>query len=391
MQAKKKALIIANLSGFLWKFELHNVCLLQDLGYEVHYASNIFEKGYYFEQGWLDERNIIFHHIDIARSPYMFGMNARALKELVRIIDEEEIELIHCHTPVGGLLGRCAGIMTKAKPKVIYTAHGFHFYKGAPFINNFLYKGVEQLLAPLTDAIVVINKEDYIAAKKMKLRQHGKVYKIPGVGIDYSAFCPGTLAEKLAARMEIGIKPNDFFALSVGELNINKNHKTVIQAIKRLFDEKRVDDSFVYGICGDGFFKEEIKEFVVSQGVKNKVKFFGYQCDIRKFYVAADVTVFPSLREGFGMAGLESLVMGVPVIAADNRGTREYMKNGVNGYVYRANNVEGFADGLAHMYKMSDAERMQISNNCIGTTKGYSYKRVETIMKNVYVDTCKKV
>ena len=140
----KKALIITNLSGFLWKFELDNVALLQSLGYEVHFASNINEKGYPFEVYELEELGIVFHHIEIARSPYMWKMNARALKQIKQIIKEEHIGIIHCHTPVGALLGRLAvvGNANRKKLKVIYTAHGFHFYKGAPLLNNIVFKAV---------------------------------------------------------------------------------------------------------------------------------------------------------------------------------------------------------------------------------------------------------
>ena len=155
----KKALILTHQSGFLWKFELENVHLLQSLGFIVHYASNCAEDWHHYDLGELDRMGVIYHDIPIARSPYMWRMNFDAFRRLMDIVENEEIDLIHCHTPVGGVLGRLVGHFSKRHPKVIYTAHGFHFYKGAPILNNVLYRAVEYLLAPLTDVLIVINRE----------------------------------------------------------------------------------------------------------------------------------------------------------------------------------------------------------------------------------------
>ena len=175
----KKALIVTHVSGFLIKFCMNDVEILQKMGYEVHYASNRNEKGYLYEETQLSEHNIIFHHVDIVKSPYMFRMNYHALKQLIQIVNEEDIQLIHCHTPVGGMLGRLAGrfCSLEKKPKVIYTAHGFHFFKGAPLLNNTIFYTVEKLLAFFTDTLVVINEEDYRSARKLHLKRGGRVYK----------------------------------------------------------------------------------------------------------------------------------------------------------------------------------------------------------------------
>ena len=380
----KKVLIIANLSGFLWKFELGNVHILQELGYEVHYASNICEKGYDFDLDEMQEKGIIFHQIDIARSPYMFKMNSAALKQILKIIDEEGIALIHCHTPVGGVLGRIAGLISKRKPKVIYTAHGFHFYKGAPIINNVIYQFVERLLAPLTDIMILINKEDYNAARTMHLRNKGKIYQIPGIGLDLSYFSPVSKSEKQVYRRSIEIGSDVFFILSVGELNQNKNHKIVIKALKKIDSEHLTDVPIVYGICGDGFFKEDIRRFARDIGLGEKIHFFGYQKEIKDYYAAADLTVFPSLREGLGMSGLESLAMGVPVVAADNRGTREYMIDGKNGYVFNPEDVDGCAEGILKICGMSEEDRNKMSVRCIESIQKFSKEKTTKIMKDIY-------
>ena len=383
MSRKKKALILTNQSGFLWKFELDNVRLLQELGYEVHYASNSAEEGYYYDPKELENMGVIYHDIEISRSPYALKMNYRALKAVIKLINEEHIDMIHCHTPVGGLLGRLAGVFCRKKPKVIYTAHGFHFYKGAPFINNHLYKLVERVLAWFTDVMILINSEDYQKAKSFHLRKNGKVFLVPGVGIDRTIFCQAARKEKLEKRKEIGIDEDTFFALSVGELNKNKNHATVIKAISKMCKENP-DINITYGICGDGFFREEIIQFAKDIGVEDKVRFFGYKCNIRDYYAAADVTVFPSRREGLGMVGLESLSMGIPVIAADNRGTREYMRNGMNGYICKYDDVDGYIDGIMNIVDMPDADLQKMSDCCIASVKPFLREKSNKAMSKIY-------
>ena len=380
----KKALIIANLSGFLSKFEMNNVHILQDLGYEVHYASNTNAEVYDFRPELLRSEGVIFHNIKIARSPYMLHMNAAALRELIRIIDEEQITLIHCHTPVGGVLGRLAGALSRAKPKVIYTAHGFHFYQGEPLINNTVYKCAEFFLAHFTDVLVVINHEDYRNASKMHLKKNGRVVLIPGEGISHGKFAPVSENERLEARRRLGISENTFFILSVGELNLNKNHRVVIDAVQKILEKNRIAEPLLYAICGEGYFREEAEEYIAEHKLTGSVKLMGYQDKIRSYYAAADITAFPSVREGLGMAALESLAMGIPVIASDNRGTREYMRNGVNGYIYRADDSNGFAEGICKIYQLTGEERKRMSENCIKSTGPFDIRNTEVIMRDIY-------
>ena len=387
----KNVLILTHQSDFLWKFELENVRLLQALDFVVHYASNSSEDGHHYDLRELDRLGVIYHEIPIARSPYMLRMNFEALYQLLVLIENEEIDLIHCHTPVGGVLGRLAARLSKRHPIVIYTAHGFHFYKGAPFLNQVLYRAAEHALAPLTDALVVINQEDYAAAKRMRPRKGGKVCFVPGVGLDLVKFRPADPAERAKMREKLGIRPEDFFVLSVGEMNRNKNHVTAMRAILRLrrsalSDGKRI----IYGICGDGYFMNEAKQYAAGLGLSEDVRFFGYQRKMRDFYGAADVTVFPSIREGLGMAGLESLAMGVPVVAAENRGTREYMLDGRNGYVCAPRDVDGFASGIRKIMEMTPGERKKMADRCTKSAQRFSKERTRRRMLALYEELTRR-
>ena len=184
----KRILIVANVSSFLYKFERGDVRILQSLGYEVHCAANMHEQHHEGETQVMEQMGVIMHHISVARSPYLYHDNRTALAQLLLLIEKLDIRVLHCHTPVGGVLGRLAGRLSKRPLYVLYTAHGFHFYKGAPLLNNTLYYLAERALAAHTDVLITINEEDHARARRLKLRPGGSVWLIPGVGLDMAHF-----------------------------------------------------------------------------------------------------------------------------------------------------------------------------------------------------------
>ena len=179
--SKKKALLVTTVSGFVPQFEMGNVAILKELGYEVHYASNFHNPSYGTDNKRLDGTGIICHQIDFERSPFN-KRNIQAYKQLVNIMKEEKIDLVHCHTPMGAVLARLAAKKCGIR-NVIYTAHGFHFFKGASIKNWLIYYTVERFLSGFTDTQICINMEDYSNAKKFKAKN---VEYIAGVGIDVS-------------------------------------------------------------------------------------------------------------------------------------------------------------------------------------------------------------
>jgi len=384
MGVEKKALFVATVGGFITQFEMNNVSLLQKLGYEVHSAANFREPVYSVKEQELKSRGIILHHVDIEKSPYMWKQNRRALEQLCGIIKEEKICLLHCHTPVGGLLGRLAGVLCREEnPKVVYTAHGFHFYKGAPWINWLFYYSVERLLARHTDVLITINEEDYRRAGRFHLRKGGGVYRIPGEGLHGERFQPVSEERKMELRRQLGLDKDVFFVLSVGELSGNKNHRGIIRLMPEI-KERLGDRKVVYGICGDGFYHDELEGLVEEMGLQENVKLYGYQPDVTKYLACADCMLFPSVREGLGMAALEALSMGVPVIASDNRGTREYMKDGCNGYVCNVKNPKEFTDALEKICRMQPRERAAMQEEGRRTAEKFDIKNAEKIMSSVY-------
>lgn len=382
---EKNILILTTTNEFLGKFERENVRILKRMGYCVHYAANMDEPHYISDQERIRKMGVMVHSIAIVRSPYMVKENRKALCQLLELIEKYQIQIIHCHTPVGGLLGRLAGkFYKKRRLTVIYTAHGFHFYKGAPPLNWLVYYKVEKRLARYTDILIVINREDYEAAKKFRLRDSGCLYQIPGVGLDRKRFSPLSDKEKSENRKKFGIPQDAFFLISIGELNENKNHKIMLEALAKMREKKKDISKIRYVICGDGFFREQLKNQIKEHKLEEHVFLFGHRKKIPEILGCADASVFPSKREGLGMAGLESLSMGIPVIASDNRGTREYMKHKRNGYICRYDDVDGFIKGVEFIRGLSIEKRSEMAVCCENSAAPFDQAYANAVMQGIY-------
>ena len=389
---KKRILFLTTTRDFLGKFEQGNVKILQNKGFEVHYAANMQEPHYPIDEEKLKALGVQIHPIAIARSPFLFTDNEKALRQILQLIRRYHIQAIHCHTPVGGLLGRLAGELCREQGVVVvYTAHGFHFYKGAPAVNQLVYYPVEKQLARYTDILIVINEEDYRCARKFRLKRGGHLYKIPGEGLDTARFRPLPESERKRLRNELGIAEEAFFLVSVGELNENKNHGIVLEALEKLRQQQKGGPPIHYGICGDGFLRARLETRIRELGLADMVTLYGYCTNVPEILGCADASVFPTRREGLGMAGLESLAMGVPVIAADNRGTREYMEHGKNGYVCRFDDVDGFARGIEVLRELSPQARAAMAVHCRDTVRPFDKRSAGALMQRVYADVERRI
>ena len=249
------------------------------------------------------------HTIRCSRSP-LSKSNLKAYNQLKKLIDENNYDIVHCHTPVAAMLTRLAARKARKKgTKVVYTAHGFHFYKGAPKLNWLIYFPIEWFCAFFTDVLININKDDYkFASKHIKAK---KVVYVPGVGIDTKLFKRNNAREKI--RNELGIPEDATLLLSVGELNENKNHKCVINAIKDL--------DVYYVIAGKGPKDKELQALIEENGLSTRVKLLGFRKDVMDLYSASDIFAFPSFREGLPVSVMEAMSVGLPVICSKIRGS----------------------------------------------------------------------
>ena len=286
------------------------------------------------------------HQISCVRTPFNKG-NLKAIRELKKIVSENEYDIVHCHTPIAAMCTRLACINQRKKgTKVFYTAHGFHFYKGAPLKNWLIYYPIEKICSYFTDILITINKEDYVLAqKKMKAK---RIEYVAGVGLDTSRF-RNCVVDVKAKREEIGVPEDAFFVMSVGELNKNKNQETIIRAISQI-DNKNIH----YALAGRGALVEHLRSVAEECGIGDRVHILGLRNDIAELYKSADVCCFPSFREGLGMAAIEAMTSGLPLVAANNRGTREYCKDGHNGFMCNPFEPKEFAEAIQKLIDDSE-------------------------------------
>lgn len=287
------------------------------LGYEVHLACNMDEIDSVLWQEDCKKYSVIAHHIDFDRNPLALK-NLKAYKQLKLLLKGNKFDFIHCNTPVGGLLGRICAKQIGNIP-VIYQAHGFHFWKGAPIINWLVYYPVERLLAHFTDVLITINKEDYQRAKTFTLKKSGCVEYMPGVGVDVEKI-QTMKVDSAEKRKEFGISEKAKVIISVGELNENKNHLVAVQAFIKL----NIPNTY-YLICGEGPLRHTLQKTIDENHMHERIRLLGFRTDVLEILKSSDLFVFPSKREGLPVALMEAIAAGLPCIASDIRGCQDLL------------------------------------------------------------------
>lgn len=361
---KKKAMIIATVYSFVSHFEKNDIKILQELGYEIIVASNF--EGY---KGELENLNIEKLDIPFTRSPISLK-NIKAFSKLNKYLKENQVDLIHCHTPVGGVAGRIIGRWNKV-PRIIYTAHGFHFFDGATKINWMVYYPIEKILSKFTDTLITINKEDYERAKTFYAKN---IEYIPGVGIDVEKI-QSIKVDKEQKRKELGLLMDDIVLLSVGELSSRKNHITPIRALAEIKNK-----NIKYLIAGEGVLENYLKEEIKKLGLENQVKLLGYRNDIYELNKMSDIFLFPSLQEGLPVALMEAMASGLPIICSNIRGNKDLI--GEKKYCVNIYNIEVLQKGIRELINNKEA-RMRIGGDNQKIVEKYDLKNVEKIMREI--------
>lgn len=350
-------------------FHLPYLELFKSRGYEVHVcARNDFENKEDCVIPFCDK----FYDLPFERFP-LKKENIKNYKKLKQIIDDNRYDIIHCHTPVGGALTRLAAKKSREKgSRVVYTAHGFHFFKGAPIINWLLYYPIEKMMANYTDALITINNEDYQIAQKFKAKE---IYKINGVGIDINKV---TYIENHSIRKDLNIPDDATILLSVGELNKNKNHKTVIKALSI-----KNNPDIHYLICGIGHLETSLKEEVKRRGLEGNVHFLGYRRDIPTICNESDVFVFPSFREGLSLSLMEAMASGLPIIATDIRGNTDLIDVEKGGFLIKPKDINTLNEFINDLHQ-NNKKRERFAFYNINKIEKYSIKNVLKDIEKVY-------
>lgn len=336
----KKVLYVATVLSHICQFHLPYLKMFQEKGFEVHVAAhdNLAEKNG-LQLKYADKH----FEIPFRRSPFN-PKNITSYKQLKKILDKEQYDLIVCNTPVGGIVTRLAAKKTRKRgTKVVYIAHGFHFYKGASKKNWLVYYPIEKYFAKKCDIVVTITNEDYeLALKKFKT----KVVRMHGVGVDGVRHCASSTEEKILLRQELGAKETDFICLCTGELNANKNQKSLIQLVPTL---KEKIPGFQLWLAGNGPLRKELETEIERLGVQACVKLLGYQPQIERYVRASDVVLSASKREGLPFNIIEAMLTKRPVVASINRGHKELIIDGENGFM--TNDQATFIEDVIKLYQ----------------------------------------
>ncbi len=351
----KKMLYILNIANRVNSFSYTSMKAALKMGFEYHIAGNW---GYSNDQERAaDEKKygIHIHQIDFVRVPF-HPRNIKAYRQLKQIVVSEKFDVIHCNTPIGGVVGRILGKKNKINT-VIYQAHGFHFFNGAPFLNWIVYYPIEKWLAKYTDILITINREDYECARHFKLKKGGRVFYVPGVGLEPSLYLPRNEIRS-QKREELGLKNDDIVLISAGDLIKRKNYQVSIKAIAKAGNKK-----LQYYICGTGTEKNALKKLAKRMHVENQVHFLGFRSDIRDLYAAADIFLFSSLQEGLPRSLSEAMAAGLPCIVSKIRGNIDLIQDGKGGILCNADDVNAFSVAINKLSTDVDLrENMKVEN-----------------------------
>lgn len=377
----KKVLMVATVPSMIGQFNMNNIQILLDMGYEVHVACNFEDRSVWntarveeFKQQ-LMQMNVKAIQIEFARTPYDIPKLMKVYHKLRKLICEQSYAGLHCHTPVAGMIARFAALGTETR--VIYTAHGFHFFKGAPLKNWLLYYPIEKICSYMTDTLIVINQEDYaLAQKKMRAK---KVAYIPGVGVDLKRFSSDSI-DRQVVRRNLGIPNNGFMLLSVGELNKNKNHQIVIRALAEIRNS-----NIYYCIAGQGSQQEIYEKLIEECHLLENVFLLGQRSDVPVLCHVADCFVHPSFREGLGIAPLEGMACGLPLISSYLHGIKDYTEDGVSGCCVDPNSLEEMVNAIRKMYE-NPTFRQNCAKNNKKTVQKFSLENSQKVMKQIYCE-----
>lgn len=377
-----KALIFASVASMVDLFNRDNIDILEDMGYDVTVACNFKEGSVYSaEQAGKFMKELEIKGYDVLNVPVPRSISdivsmIRSFRILRKDMRKKQYDIIHCQSPIGGVLCRLAAYpFRKLGSRVLYFAHGFHFYSGAPVMNWLVYYNIEKLCAGFTDCILTLNREDYIRAKR---HFKTKVRYIPGAGLDVKEIMDTKVCKAEKCR-ELNIPDDKKIILSIGELSVRKNSAVAINA----FIKAGRDDSIML-LCGMGPQYDMLREIVYENNAEDRVFFAGFRNDIAEIIKISDVFIFTSRQEGLPVAVMQAMAGGLPVLCSKIRGNTDLIKNGRGGYMFDCDDEDGFAHGINRILDNKKACDImgQYNKEVIA---GYDKSVVNDVMKNVYL------
>ena len=372
MARAKRILFVATVDSHIMNFHLPYLKLFKEKGYVVDVATNGDTEIPYCDN---------HYKISIQRNPFKIG-NIVAIKELKNIIKKNQYQLIECHTPMGGVTTRIAAKKSRKKgTKVIYMAHGFHFYKGAPILNWIVYYPIEKMCSRWTDCLITITNEDYkFAQKHMKAK---RIEHINGIGMNPERLKKELIQEeKDEFRKKLNINKDDIVFSYIAELNANKNQILLIKTIQELKKEK---SNIKLLLIGAGKLKEEYQQYIKKNDLENEIKLLGKRQDINELLSITDIYLASSKREGLPVNVMEAMYKCLPIIATDNRGHRELIQDNENGYICKKLDVQNFKSNVEKLSEdIKKINSMKEKNNTL--VRKYELEEVKQKMEEIYKD-----
>ena len=363
-----KILYLSTIIGTINSFFIPHIKVLQENDHIVDIAGNITST----LSTKLKSVVKTIWNLPLERNPLSFN-NLTALRKLIKIIKLNKYDIVHVHTPVASVIGRLGCIITKTK--CFYTAHGFHFYKGAPLLNWLIYFPIEWFLSFFTDTIICINKEDFELAKKYF--HANKTEYIPGVGINIDKFA-NVKIDREQKRKELGIPNNCKLLLSVGELNNNKNHQVVLKALAEL-----KNSNIHYAICGNGNLYNYLLNLAKHLNVDKQFHLLGSRSDVPEVLKCADIFIHPSLREGLPVSVMEAMASGLPCIVSNIRGNVDLIQNKVNGFIANDYLPTTYAKLIIELLE-DKAKKGLSSSQIIEFSKKFGIENVVSLISKLY-------
>ncbi len=374
----KKVLLLAPMSSVHERFNIANINALKASKCEIHIAAN-FETGdietlehnrIYKEK--LQNEGIVTHRIPFERGSLI--KNIQAIRCCRRLFKKENFDMIHCHTETGGLITSLA-MSKRLKAKFFYTPHGMSFYKGSSLKSRMVYRPIEKWICGKMDANLAINQEEFAVLSKWNSTTAKFIH---GIGLNLQTIINARV-DKAEKRAEFGIPEDAFLILSIGELNSNKNHQTIIQAISEIDNP-----NIYYLICGEGPLKNKLEDVCCSLHISDKVIFAGYRRDIPEILKIADVFTFPSYHEGLPVSMMEAMAAGLPVVCSDIRGNIDLIEDRMGGLLCSADDVNGFKEAVLKLHNDSDLRRRCGQINSLAIDE-FTIEKVQKELEAVYL------
>lgn len=383
---QKKAIILTTVPSTIEQFNMINIKILKEMGYKVSVASNFNVTGNIDEKRLeefkkeLQENQISIKNIEFSRNPIKLK-NLKAYKQTKKILNDEQFDIVHCHTPICGVITRLACKKARRRgTKVIYTAHGFHFYKNAPIKNWMIYYPIEKALSKYTDCLITINKEDYELAKK-NFKKCKKIELVNGAGINIEKFSTDLPNEPKNKLMQnLNLEKDDFVILQVGELNKNKNQILAIETMNKL---AKTNKKIKLLLVGKGKLEQFYKNKIIEYNLQNNVYVLGYRQDVPKLMKISNILLSLSYREGLPVNVIEAMASGLPVIATNCRGNRDLIFDGENGYIINNNDMRKLEEKIIFLQQnetVCNYFRLQTQK----LVKNYGFNKIEERLKKIY-------